>query len=84
MFRYVRRTISDPRGIGALEGGQDSIKMSMLHHILIVTPANRKRYADLFRQLSLPKGYLPSIRAIKACYQDWGLEAVSSQTGSVL
>jgi adenylate kinase family enzyme len=84
LFRYVRRTISDPRRIGALEGGQDSIKMGMLHHILMVTPANRKRYADLFQQLSLPKVYLPSIRAIKACYRDWGLEAVPSQTSSVL
>jgi len=84
LFRYARRTISDPRTIGTLEGGQDSIKMGMLHHILMVTPANRKRYADLFQQLSLPKVYLPSIRAIKACYQDWGLDAVPSQTGSVL
>jgi adenylate kinase family enzyme len=84
LFRYVRRTISDARRVGALEGGQDSIKLGMLHHILVVTPANRKRYADLFQQLSLPKVYLPSIRAIKACYQDWGLEAMPSQTGSVL
>jgi adenylate kinase family enzyme len=73
LLRYVRRTISDPRRIGALEGGRDSIKMGMLHHILMVTPANRKRYADLFQQLSLPKVYLPSIRAINACYQDWRL-----------
>ena len=84
LFRYVRRTIFDPRRIGALEGGQDSTKMGMLHHILMVTPVNRKRYADLFQQLSLPKVYLPSIRAIKACYQEWGLEPVPSQTGSVL
>jgi adenylate kinase family enzyme len=80
LFRCVRRTISDARRVGSLEGGQDSIKMDMLHHILMVTPANRKRYADLFQQLSLPKVYLPSIRAIKACYKDWGLEAIPSQT----
>jgi adenylate kinase family enzyme len=74
LFRYVRRTIFDDRRVGALEGGQDSIKFAMLHHIVVVTPGNRKRYMDAYRQLRLPKVYLPSIRAINACYQDWGLE----------
>jgi adenylate kinase family enzyme len=81
LFRYVRRTIFDTERVGALEGGQDSIKLAMIHHILMVTPANRKRYADLFQQVAFPKVYLPSMRAIKACYQDWGLEAMPSQTG---
>ena len=64
----------DDRRVGALEGGQDSIKFAMLHHIVVVTPGNRKRYMDAYRQLRLPKVYLPSIRAINACYQNWGLE----------
>jgi adenylate kinase family enzyme len=74
LFRYIRRTIFDARRIGALEGGQDSIKLAMLHHIAVVTPRNRKRYADVYGQLRLAKVYLPSIRAINACYQDWELE----------
>jgi adenylate kinase family enzyme len=74
LLRYTRRTVFDDRRIGALEGGQDSIKLAMLHHIAVVTPGNRKRYADVYGQLRLPKVYLPSIRAINACYQDWGLE----------
>jgi len=74
LFRYIRRTITNGRRVGALEGGQDSIKTTMLYHIMIVSPANRKRYAALYRQLPLPKVYLPSIRAIDACYRDWGLE----------
>ena len=76
LFRYVRRTVLDGSRIGALEGGKDSIKLAMLHHIAVVTPGNRKRYAEAYRQLHLPKVYLPSLRAIKACYHDWGLERV--------
>ncbi len=74
LLRYIRRTVFDDKRIGALEGGQDSIKLAMLHHIAVVTPGNRKRYADIYGQLRLPKVYLPSIRAINACYQDWELE----------
>ena len=74
LFRYIRRTIFDARRIGALEGGQDSIKLAMLHHIAVVTPGNRRRYADVCRQLRLPKVRLPSIRAINSCYHDWELE----------
>lgn len=74
LFRYVRRIVFDGTRIGALEGGLDSIKFAMLHHIAVVTPRNRRRYADVYRQLRVPKVYLPSVGAINACYQDWGLE----------
>jgi adenylate kinase family enzyme len=78
LFRYVRRAAFDRARIGALEGGQDSIKMSMIYHIAVITPQSRRRYADVYQQLPLPKVYLPSIRAIKACYQHWDLERASS------
>jgi adenylate kinase family enzyme len=74
LFRYVRRTLFDRARIGALAGGQDSVKMGMIHHIVVVTPQSRKRYAEVYRQLSLPKVYLSSMRAIKACYQHWDLD----------
>jgi adenylate kinase family enzyme len=81
LFRYFRRTIfGGGRRIGALEGGLDSVKFEMIHHIAVVTPASRKRYAEQFRQLSLPKVYLPSIRAINTCYQDWELELTPDKT----
>jgi adenylate kinase family enzyme len=76
LFRYVRRTLLNGRRIGALEGGQDSVNFAMLHHIAMVTPENRKRYADVFRQLHQPKVYLRSVRAIEACYQTWELERI--------
>ncbi|AFL89732.1 adenylate kinase-like kinase [Terriglobus roseus DSM 18391] len=74
LFRYVRRTIFHHGRVGGLQGGIDSIKWTMLHHIAIVTPGNRRRYAEVYRQLQLPRVFLPSIRAIDACYQEWELE----------
>ena len=74
LFRYVRRTLSGQKRFGALEGGRDSIKWGMIHHIAVVTPRNRRRYAELYRQVHLPKVCLRSARAIKACYRDWDLE----------
>lgn len=49
----------------------------MLHHIAVVTPRNRKRYAEIYHRLRLPKVYLPSAQAINACYAEWGLERMS-------
>src|SRR5262249_49611569 len=44
LFRYYRRTIFERERVGALEGGRDSIKWGMIHHIAVVAPKNRKRY----------------------------------------
>jgi adenylate kinase family enzyme len=76
LFRYVRRTVFNGKRAGALEGGQDSLKMEMFHFLAVVTPQNRKRYAHVYSELHIPKVYLPSIRAINACYKDWGLERI--------
>lgn len=74
LFRYIRRTLFDTRRYGALDGGRDSLKFAVLHHISAVTPGNRKRYAAIYRHLLLPKIYLRSIRAINECYRTWELE----------
>ena len=74
LFRYCRRTLFERERVGALEGGRDSIKWDMIYHIAVVTPKNRKRYASMFHDIDLPKVRLTSIRAIKQCYQWWGLE----------
>jgi adenylate kinase family enzyme len=74
LFRYCRRTIFERQRVGALKGGRDSIKWDMIYHITVVTPKNRKRYAKMFHDIDLPKVRLTSIRAIKQCYQRWGLE----------
>ncbi|MFK2891310.1 P-loop NTPase family protein [Dyella flagellata] len=74
LFRYMRRTLCGGQRIGALEGGRDSLKWGMIHYIALVTPWNRRRYAALYRQISLPKRCLSSVRAIRNCYEEWGLE----------
>jgi len=61
--RYVRRTWFDRKRVGGLEGARERIRWAMLHHIVIATPANRKRYAALFETLSLPKVRLASVSA---------------------
>jgi adenylate kinase family enzyme len=74
LLRYFRRTLFDRKRFGALEGGRDSIKWDMIYHIAVVTPKNRKRYANMFNEIDLPKVRLPSIRAIHQCYERWDLE----------
>ncbi len=74
LFRYTRRTLFEHGRIGALEGGRESIKWSMIRYITMRTPWNRLRYARIYRQISLPKICLSSRRAISACYRDWSLQ----------
>lgn len=74
LFRYARRALFGKGRVGGLKGGQDSIKWTMIHHIAIVTPANRRRYAVLYDELHLPKIRLQSAHAIQHCYLQWGLE----------
>lgn len=73
LLRYIRRTLFESERLGALEGGRDSIKWDMIHHIAVATPENRKRYQAMFAQLDLPKLQLSSLRAIKNCFRDWDL-----------
>jgi adenylate kinase family enzyme len=74
LFRYYRRTMFEHQRIGGLEGNRDSIKWDMIYHIAVVTPKNRKRYANMFHDIDLPKVRLTSIRAIKQCYKLWDLK----------
>lgn len=73
LLRYIRRTWSGQGRAGGLEGGRDRIKWDMLHHIAVVTPRHRKRYAQMYRHIGLPKIFLPSARAISECYRQWDL-----------
>ncbi|MGY3002057.1 hypothetical protein ACVW2A_004587 [Ewingella americana] len=45
----------------------------MFHHIIFVTPKNRKRYAKQFSQWTLPKIRLASAREIKKQMREWEL-----------
>jgi adenylate kinase family enzyme len=73
LYRYIRRSLSSHARIGALEGGQDSVKWSMLKHIVVATPRNRKRYASLYKAVDLSRVRLRTARQIKSCYTEWEL-----------
>jgi adenylate kinase family enzyme len=73
LLRYFRRTLLERERRGGLEGGRDSIKWDMIHHIVVTTPRNRERYKTMFAELDLPKLQLSSLRAIKRCFQEWDL-----------
>ena len=73
LLRYFRRTLFETGRLGALEGGRDSVKWDMIHHIAVVQPKNRKRYRAMFDELDLPKLQLSSMRAIKQCFRAWDL-----------
>ncbi|MEI9426648.1 AAA family ATPase [Mesorhizobium sp. Cs1299R1N3] len=73
LLRYFRRTLFERERRGGLEGGRDSIKWDMIHHIAVATPKNRQRYRAMLERIDLQKLQLSSVRAIKKCFQDWDL-----------
>ncbi|CAM3711954.1 GTPase [Xenorhabdus thuongxuanensis] len=73
LLRYVNRTLFQRNRYGGLEGNRDSIKWKMIHHISVVAPKSRKRYADLFEQVTIPKIKLTSIKEIKEQFDKWEL-----------
>lgn len=73
LLRYFRRTLFERHRVGALEGGRDSVKWLMIRHIAVVSPTNRRRYAEMFEGIGLPKVWLDSPRAIGRAYRRWDL-----------
>jgi len=73
LLRYFRRSWFEKDRRGALEGGRDSVKWDMIHHIAVNTPKNRQRYQAMFEELDLPKLQLSSVRAIKQRFRQWDL-----------
>lgn len=69
LFRYFRRTWLESDRKGALDGQLDSVKWQMLHHIAVVTPRNRKRYAAMFEASVLPKIRLATRAALDGFYR---------------
>lgn len=74
LVRYLRRTWFDRERKGALKGGRDSVKWSMIHHIAAITPTNRQRYKAIFEEIALPKISIPDPRALAEFYRRSGLD----------
>lgn len=73
LLRYVRRCWFERDRAGALDGGRDSIKWTMIRHITVTTPPNRRKYAELFAQSDLPKICLPTASELAAFYRQESL-----------
>lgn len=73
LLRYFRRSWFERNRRGALEGGKDSVKWSMIHHIAVTTRANRKRYDEMFARVSVPKVMIRTPRELAAFYREAGL-----------
>jgi hypothetical protein len=69
----VRRCRFESDRAGALEGGRDSVKWSMLHDIAVATRASRRRYRALLAGLDIPCIALASPDAIAEFYRREGL-----------
>jgi adenylate kinase family enzyme len=83
LLRYFRRTLFERDRPGALEGGPERITWEMIHHIAVVTPRNRRRYAVMFQDIDMPKVWLRSRRAIKAMLPKLGAGALAIVCDSV-
>jgi adenylate kinase family enzyme len=73
LYRYIRRCWFERDRHGALEGGSDSVKWSMIRHIATTTVVNRRRYGQLFDAIDLPKVRLASPGALRGFYRLNGL-----------
>lgn len=73
LYRHIRRCWFEHDRRGALEGGQDSIKWDVVHHIIVATRTNRNRYKEMFGTMCLPKVRLGSTRALAEFYRANGL-----------
>jgi adenylate kinase family enzyme len=73
LLRYLRRSWFERDRLGGLEGGKDSAKWSMIHHIVVTTRKNRRRYKEMFDRIGVPKVRLSTAREIAGFYQSEGL-----------
>ena len=73
LWRYWLRCWLEQDRAGGLEGGRDSVKWTMIRHIAITTPVNRRRYAALFEKIDLPKLKLATPRVLADFYRSEGL-----------
>jgi len=74
LFRYFRRSWFEKDRRGGLEGGKESVKWGMIHHILLGTPPFRTRFSSVFARDGLPIIELGDASALSAFYRSEGLD----------
>jgi adenylate kinase family enzyme len=73
LLRYLRRSWFEGDRLGGLKRGMDTVKWEMIHHIVVATRKNRRRYKEMFDHISLPKVRLSTAREIAQFYRLEGL-----------
>jgi adenylate kinase family enzyme len=73
LFRYARRSWFERERVGSLEGGRDSVKWVMIHHIAVTTRLNRERDRLAFEDFDLPKIRLATPAVLNEFYRANGL-----------
>lgn len=73
LYRYARRSWFERGRVGGLEGGRDSVKWLMIHHIAVTTRRNRERDRLAFEGFDLPKIRLATPAALNEFYRANGL-----------
>lgn len=68
LVRYLRRTWGVGKRVGGVEGTRDRVNWEMIHYILGIGQANRRRHRALFDDLVLPKVFLPNRSALERFY----------------
>lgn len=68
LLRYLRRSWYERRRFGGLEGGRVSVKWGMIRHIVVITRKNRRRYVEMFEQVTPPKIKLTTLRKLADFY----------------
>ncbi|QYE36677.1 AAA family ATPase [Polymorphobacter sp. PAMC 29334] len=74
LLRYLRRAWFERDRHGGLEGGRDSARWAMIHHIAVVAPHSRRRYAEMFGGIGLPKVSLVTTQELTRFYRLEGLD----------
>jgi hypothetical protein len=73
LARYFRRTLLQPRRVGALEGGRDSVKLEMIKWIAWRQPRSRARQQLFLSSFPLPRIDIAGWSALQQFYRDNGL-----------
>ena len=75
LWRYLRRTIFEKKDrVGGLECSADTVKWEMLSYILFESHRNRKKFARMYEEWTIPKVKLSSKSAIDAFYKKMQLQ----------
>lgn len=77
LWRYVRRTLFERDRVGALEGGQDSLKWLMVRHIAFVQPRSREKMARIIGESGVPLLRVGSLGELNALTARWDAQSSS-------